>query len=182
VSGYAVESRAEIFEGPVFSVVCDNVRMPDGTVARRDYTRHRDAVAVVALTDDRKVVLIRQYRHPLGTAIWELPAGLLDVDGEPALLAAQRELAEETDLVAESWSELLGVHTSPGFTDEFITIYLATGLSPAPEAHHRVGEEAGIEVERFDLDAAVAMVFRGEITNATAVVGLLAAAAPAHSR
>jgi ADP-ribose pyrophosphatase len=176
VSEYAVESRAEIFHGPVFSVISDDVRMPDGTVARRDYTEHRDAVAVVALTDDRKVVLIHQYRHPLRTAIWELPAGLLDVDGEPALLAAQRELAEETDLVAESWSELVAVHTSPGFTDEFITIYLATGLSAAPEAHQRVGEEAGIEVARIDLGEAVAMVFRGEITNAAAVVGLLSAA------
>jgi ADP-ribose pyrophosphatase len=152
--------------------------MPGGGSARRDYTRHRGAVAVVALDGDENVVLIRQYRHPLGRAIWELPAGLLDVDGENPVDAARRELAEEVDLAAEQWDPLVEVHTSPGYSDESILVYLARGLTPVAEAkrHRREHEEAELEVQSLGLDRAVDMIFRGEITNAAAVVGLLAAA------
>lgn len=175
---YEVRSREERFRGRVFSVVTDQVTMPGGRLAPRDYVRHVGAVAVVALDERGRVVLVRQYRHPLRRALWELPAGLMDVHGEALAEAAARELAEEADLVADRYDVLLDLHTSPGFSDEIIRIFLARGLSEVPEAqrHERRDEEATMQVARVDLDEAVSMVLRGEITNAACVAGLLAAA------
>src|SRR5689334_20780707 len=101
---YVVLERDEIFHGSVFSLYSDMVSMPDGDAARRDHTVHQGAVAVVALDDDGQVALVRQYRHAVGERIWELPAGLRDVAGEHPVLAAQRELAEESDLHAATWN------------------------------------------------------------------------------
>jgi 8-oxo-dGTP pyrophosphatase MutT (NUDIX family) len=175
---YAVRSRQERFRGPVFAVITDEVTMPGGRVATRDYVRHVGAVGVVALDDAHRVVLVRQYRHPLGRAIWELPAGLIDVAGEELAAAAQRELHEEVDLVAERLDLLVDMHTSPGFSNEVIRIFLARGLSAVPshERHERRDEEADMEVAWMDLDRAVDLVLAGEITNAACVAGLLAAA------
>ncbi|HEX5542092.1 MAG TPA: NUDIX hydrolase [Micromonospora sp.] len=175
---YQVRSRQERFRGPVFTVVTDQVTMPDGRVAARDYVRHVGAVAVVAVDERDRAVLVRQYRHPVGRMLWELPAGLIDVDGEELPAAAARELAEEVDLRAERLDLLVDLHTSPGFTDEVIRIFLARGLSEVPpaERHVRRDEEATMQVARVDLDEAVSMAFAGEITNAACVAGLLAAA------
>jgi ADP-ribose pyrophosphatase len=175
---YEVRSREECFRGPVFSVVSDEVAMPGGRVARRDYVRHVGAVGVVALDERERVVLIRQYRHPLGRPIWELPAGLIDVEGEDLPAAALRELHEEADLLAERLDVLVDMHTSPGFTDEVIRVFLARGLSEVPMAqrHERRDEEADMQLVWFDLDEAVSMVLAGEITNAACVAGLLAVA------
>lgn len=152
--------------------------MPGGGTARRDYVRTRGAVAVVALDEADRVVLIRQYRHPVGLVLWELPAGLLDVPGEDPVQAAKRELAEEVDLVAGRWHALVSLHPTPGIADELIEVFLARDLTETPhEARHtREHEEADLQVARLDLDEAVAMVLRGEITNAATVAGLLAAA------
>jgi ADP-ribose pyrophosphatase len=150
--------------------------MPDGGDAERDLVRHVGAVGVLAVDAAGRVVLVRQYRHPVRRRLWELPAGLLDVPGEPPLVAAQRELAEEARLAATRWDLLLDLHTSPGFSDETIRIYLARDLAPAPDTGHvATGEEAELSVSRVALDEAVAMTLRGEITNAAAVAGLLAA-------
>ncbi|HEX2774452.1 MAG TPA: NUDIX hydrolase [Micromonosporaceae bacterium] len=175
---YEVRSRQERFRGPVFSVITDEVAMPGGRVATRDYVRHIGAVGVVALDDANRVVLVRQYRHPLGRPIWELPAGLIDVSGEELTAAAHRELAEEVDLVADRLDLLVDMHTSPGFSNEVIRIFLARGLSQVPphERHERRDEEADMAVAWMDLDRAVGMVLAGEITNAACVAGLLAAA------
>lgn len=175
---YRVRSRVERFHGPVFSVYTDQVVMPDGGAVGRDYLRHVGAVGVVALDDAGQVVLIRQYRHPLGRAIWELPAGLIDVTGEGLPEAALRELAEEVDLTAGRLDVLVDLHTSPGCTDEMIRIFLARDLAEVPpqRRHERHGEEADMLVRRVDLDEAVAMALAGEITNAACVGGLLAAA------
>jgi ADP-ribose pyrophosphatase len=175
---YQVRSRQERFRGRVFSVVTDEVEMPGGRVASRDYVRHVGAVAVVALDDQGRVVLIRQYRHPLRRDLWELPAGLADVAGEAPPASALRELAEEADLQAARLDLLVDVHTSPGYSDEMIRIFLARDLSEVPpEARHeRRDEEAELEVARVDLDKAVAMVLAGEITNVACVSGVLAAA------
>lgn len=175
---YRVRSRTERFRGPVFSVYTDEVVMPGGGTADRDYLRHVGAVGVVALDDADRVVLVRQYRHPLGRAIWELPAGLIDVTGEGLPEAALRELAEEADLTAGRLDVLVDLHTSPGCTDELIRVFLARDLAEVPPAqrHERHGEEADMLVRRFDLDEAVAMALAGEITNAACVGGLLAAA------
>lgn len=175
---YIVRSRAEHFAGPVIRVVTDEVEMPGGHLAKRDYMIHVGAVGVVALDGDGRVVLVRQYRHPVGQHLWELPAGLMDVDGEPLDKAAQRELAEEADLTAGRWDLLVDTYPTPGCSNEVIRLFLARDLSPVPpeRRHERRDEEAGMTVHRVDLDEAVAMALRGEIVNAACLVGLLAAA------
>lgn len=177
MNGYRVQQTTEHFRGPLFRVVTDRVQMPDGQVVARDYLRHIGAVGVVALDDQDRVILVHQYRHPLRRPLWELPAGIVDIAGEGLPEVAARELAEEADLRADRWDLLVDLHTSPGISDELIRIFLARDLTPAPHPHPREHEEAGLVVERFPLDEAVAMVFRGQVTNAAAVAGLLAAAA-----
>jgi 8-oxo-dGDP phosphatase len=145
-------------------------------VVERDYVRHIGSVAVVPVDAEGQVVLVRQYRHPVGGELWELPAGLRDVAGEDLAAAATRELAEETDLVAERWDVLLDLHTSPGCSDERIRIFLARELAPAARPHVREHEEATMAVARFALDDAVWMALTGQITNAPCVAGVLAAA------
>ena len=171
-------SSTSRYEGPIFTVRTDQVTMSDGHAVGRDVVVAKGAVGVVALDDVDRVVLIRQYRHAVGTRLWELPAGLRDVTGEDLVRTAVRELEEEADLRAGRLDLLIDLHTSPGFTDESIRIFLARSLSPVPDAERfsRTDEEADLEIAWFDLDEAAAMVFRGEITNAAAVGGLLAAA------
>ena len=149
--------------------------MPGGGTARREVVDHLDAVAVVAVDDDDRVVLVRQYRHPVGMRLLELPAGLCDVDGEAEQATAARELVEEAGLEAEHWNELVRITPSPGFSTEWVQIYLATGLREVdrPTAEH---EEADIEQLRMPLDEAVRAVMDGRIANGIAVSGILAAA------
>ncbi|TCJ89680.1 NUDIX domain-containing protein [Nocardia alba] len=174
-----VSSRV-LYSGAILALRQDQVRMPDGRVAEREVIEHHGAVAVLALDDDGNVVLIRQYRHPIGTRLLELPAGLLDIDGEDPLTAAKRELAEETGLAAAQWSVLVDVALSPGFTDEALRVFFATGLSVTdrPDPEH---EEADLELVRMPLAEAVRAALAGEIVNATAVAGVLAYAAAAAS-
>jgi 8-oxo-dGTP pyrophosphatase MutT (NUDIX family) len=171
-------SRTERYAGPIFTVYTDQITMSGGGTAGRDVVVNKNAVGVVALDDVGRVVLIKQYRHAVGRQLWELPAGLRDVEGEDPVLTAARELAEEADLNAARFDLLVDLHTSPGFSAETIRIYLARELTPVPEheRHERREEEADIEIVWRDLDEAVAMVLRGEITNSPAVGGLLAAA------
>lgn len=170
-----VSSRV-LYSGAIVALRQDRVAMPGGRIAEREVIEHHGAVAVLALDDDGQVVLIRQYRHPLGTRLLELPAGLLDIDGEDPLTAAKRELAEETGLVAAEWSVLVDVALSPGFTDEALRVFVATGLSATdrPDPEH---EEADLELVRLPLAEAVRAALAGEIVNATAVAGVLAYAA-----
>ncbi|HEY8545673.1 MAG TPA: NUDIX hydrolase [Acidimicrobiales bacterium] len=174
---YGVIKTVEHFRGPVFTVLTDTVAMPDGQTAARDYIRHVGSVAAVAVDEQERVVLVRQYRHPLQRVLWELPAGLRDVDGEDPALTAARELAEEAGLVAARWELLLTLHNSPGYSNEEILIYLARELDQVDDGFEfeRVFEEATMTTHRVPLDEAIAMVDRGEITNATTVAGLLAA-------
>lgn len=175
---YAVRSRHVDFTGPVFTVVTDDVEMPDGGHADRDFMIHVGAVGVVALDDDDRVMLVHQYRHPVGTFLWELPAGLIDVHGEPLDRAAARELAEEADLTADHWQLITDIHTTPGASNEVIRLFLARGLHDVPpdDRYHREHEEADLTARRVPLGDAVRMVLGGEITNAAAAVGVLAAA------
>ncbi|MEU8081072.1 NUDIX hydrolase [Catellatospora citrea] len=173
---YEVVGSTERFKGHIFGVVTDQVTMPGGEVAGRDVVRHVGAVGVVALDDAGRVVLVRQYRHPVGRYLWELPAGLIDVQGEGLAAAALRELAEEADLTAGRVDLLVDMFTTPGCSDEMIRVFLARDLVEAPERHVRTEEEADMQVDRVPLDDAVAMIFDGRITNGPAVGGLLAAA------
>ena len=180
MTGFAHEtlSRTERYAGPIFTVYSDQVTMSGGGTVKRDVVVNKNAVVVVALDDVDRVVLIEQYRHAVGERLWELPAGLRDVEGEEPARTAARELAEEADLHAARFDLLVDLHTSPGFSAETVRIFLARELTPVPEdeRHERTDEEADIRIVWRDLDEAVAMVLRGEITNAAAVAGLLAAA------
>jgi ADP-ribose pyrophosphatase len=163
-----------VYAGKILALRVDDVQMPGGTVARREVVEHFGAVAVVAINDDDEVAMVYQYRHPVGRRLWELPAGLLDVGGEPPVLTAARELHEEAGLAAEHWSVLVDVISAPGFSDESVRVFLATGLSEIgrPEAEH---EEADLTLHWLPLDAAVQQVLAGEIVNSLAVAGILAA-------
>lgn len=169
-----VVSSELVFSGAVWNVRSDRVRYGNGEMVRQ-YVEHTGAVAVVALDDEGRVLLIQQYRHPIRHRDWELPAGLLDIDHEPPLQAAQRELAEEADLVANEWTPLISTFTTPGGSSEVIHIYLATGVSAAPRVHQREDEEADIRLEWVPLKQAVNAVLEGRMCNAILAVGLLAA-------
>jgi 8-oxo-dGTP pyrophosphatase MutT (NUDIX family) len=175
---YRPLSSELVYEGRVISLYRDTVAMPGGGDSVREVVRHPGAVAIVALDDHDRVVLLRQYRHPVGDYLWELPAGLRDEDGEPPLETAKRELAEETLLAAERWSLLTTHYSSPGFCDELVLIYLAEGLSAVdrPVGFTVEHEELDMTVEQVPLAEAVQRVLDGDIRNASAVIGLLAAA------
>ncbi|PZR52543.1 ADP-ribose pyrophosphatase [Xylanimonas oleitrophica] len=181
-----VVRRDDVFSGRIFDVVRDSVDLGGGGEAgegdqagtvTREYVDHPGAVAVVALDAEDRVALVDQYRHPVRSVLWEVPAGLLDVEGEPAHVGAARELAEEADLVAQRWDVLADFLTSPGGSNEALRVYLARELSPVPvgERHVRTDEEAAMQVRWVPLDDAVAAVLDGSLHNPSTVVGVLAA-------
>jgi ADP-ribose pyrophosphatase len=172
-----VVASTPVFSGRVISLRTDDVRMSDGSVSRREVVSHPGAVAIVALDDADRVVLVNQYRHPVGRRLDELPAGLLDVAGESALDGAKRELFEEAALRAEHWQVLVDLHTSPGMSDESIRIFLARGLSEvgADDRFSPEHEELTMTVSRVPLAEAAERALSGELTNAAAVAGVLAA-------
>jgi ADP-ribose pyrophosphatase len=173
---YAVRSVEEIYRGRVVTLRRDLVRMPDGDEAVREIVEHPGAVGVLAIDEDERVVLVNQYRHPVGRRLDELPAGLLDVAGEPALVGAQRELAEEAHLAAQRWDVLVDLNPSPGFSSEAIRIYLARDLSEDPaEGFVAEHEELTLTVSRVPLSECVQRVLAGDITNGAAVAGIMAA-------
>jgi 8-oxo-dGDP phosphatase len=171
---FGTVSSRDVHVGRVVALRVDEVAMPGGGTASREVVEHLGAVAVVALDDAGAVVLIHQYRHPLGRRLWELPAGLLDSGDETPLAAARRELAEEVGLAASDWTTLVDVAVSPGFTDEVVRVFLARGLTEV-DRDVQGEEEADLEAKRFPLAEAVDMVLTGEIVNGPAVSGLLAA-------
>jgi ADP-ribose pyrophosphatase len=171
---FTTVSSQTLHVGKIFALRADEVLMPGGGTARREVVEHFGAVAIVALDDAGDVALVHQYRHPVGRRLWELPAGLLDMGDEPPHVTAARELEEEAGLAAEQWHVLVDVISAPGFSDESVRVFLATGLTDVgrPEAHD---EEADLTVRRMPLSEAVDMVFAGEIVNSLAVAGILAA-------
>ncbi|MFI9590982.1 NUDIX domain-containing protein [Nonomuraea sp. NPDC052265] len=173
-----VVASKEHFQGYVIKVVTDTVRMPQDEVADRDYVVHPGSVAVLALDDRDRVLMIRQYRHPTRQLMWELPAGIRDVAGEPLADTAARELAEESGYRADTWHTLVDLRSSPGMTDERIRVFLARGLSRIPDEEntfvHR-HEEIGMPVEWVPLADAVEKALMGMIHNSPAVAGILAA-------
>jgi 8-oxo-dGTP pyrophosphatase MutT (NUDIX family) len=175
---FETTSSETLHTGKIFALRRDRVRMPGGNLVTREIVEHFGAVAIVAMDDHNNIPMVYQYRHAFGRRLWELPAGLLDVDGEPAHLTAARELKEEAGLQADTWQVLVDLDSTPGFSDESVRVYLATGLTEIdrPEAHD---EEADMTLQWYPLAEAAHQVLSGEIVNAIAVAGILAAQAVA---
>lgn len=171
---FKVLSTSDVYVGRILALRSDEVEMPGGGHATREVVEHHGAVAIVALDDDDQVTLIHQYRHPLGRRIWELPAGLIDHLGEDPVETAKRELVEEVGLAAENWSVLVDVAASPGFTDEVVRVYLATGLSVV-DRELLGDEEADLVARKFPLAEAADMALAGKLLNGATVGGILAA-------
>ena len=159
--------------GAIVDLVEDQIQTPDGELIKREYLAHPGAVGIIALDDHDRVVLVRQYRHPVRHRLIEPPAGLLDVDGEDPLLAARRELAEEVGLAAGTWHLLVDLFTTPGIIGEPLRIFLARGLSEveAPDGFVRGGEEAHMDTVRAPLDDLVDAVLDGRLHNPDPGVG-----------
>lgn len=169
-----VRSSELAFQGAVWDIRRETFEL-EGQPIVREFLQHTGAVAVLALDERGRVLVIRQYRHPIRMRDWELPAGLLDTEGETPLQAAQRELAEEADLVAARWDVLCEFTSSPGGSTEVVRVYLARELSDADEVFERTEEEAGIEVRWVDLDEAVDAVLGRQVRNGILSIAVLAA-------
>lgn len=169
-----VTERRVLHEGMVWDLVRDTIDFAEGVRFDREYVWHTGAVAVLAVDEQDRVLMIRQYRHPVGHSLWEIPAGLLDLDGEAPQVAAGRELAEETGYQPEQLRTLIDLRPSPGGNDEVIRVYLATGVRGSDEEFERTHEEAELVTRWVPLNDAVAAVLDGRITNGTTVSALLA--------
>ena len=177
-ASWPVVSSAEVARGRLVTLRTDKVRTPDDELAERDVVLHPGAVAVLALDDVQQVLLIRQYRHPVGRLLWEIPAGLRDVSGETPWATARRELLEEAGYRARDWRVLADYYTSPGFTTERLRVFLARDLEFVPEAERDFvpeAEEAQLLIAWLPLDDAVRKVFAGDLHNGVAALGVLAA-------
>jgi 8-oxo-dGDP phosphatase len=171
---FSVSGSDTVYVGRILALRLDHVKMPDGRTAVREVVEHPGSVVILPLDDDGTVVMIDQYRHPLGRRIRELPAGLLDAPGEDPVTTAQRELLEEVGYTARDWSVLVDLVPSPGFSDESQRVFLARGLTQVGRPPS-TDEENDLHVIRLPLAEAVQQVFAGEIVNSPAVAGLLAA-------
>jgi 8-oxo-dGDP phosphatase len=175
---WPTETSAELGRGSLVRLRRDLVRTPDGDLVGREVVEHPGAVAVLALDEAERVLLIRQYRHPVGRLLWEIPAGLRDVAGEPPWRTAERELLEEVGYRASTWNVLADFYSSPGMTDERLRIFLARGLDRVPEAERTYvpeHEEAHLLLAWVPLEEAVARFLAGDIHNGVAGVGILSA-------
>jgi ADP-ribose pyrophosphatase len=175
---WPVVSSTDDYRGKIIDVRTDVIRNPEGGTAAREVVEHPGAVGVVALDDEGRVLMIRQYRHPVGRMLWELPAGLRDVAGEPLLQTARRELLEETGYRARDWRVLADYFSSPGIITERLRVFLARGLEEVPAADRDFvpeNEEAHLTLDWVPLDHAASLVLTGDLHNGVAVVGLLAA-------
>jgi ADP-ribose pyrophosphatase len=175
---WPVASSEVLADGSLVRLRTDMVRMPEGDLVARDILEHPGAVAILALGSDDRVLLIRQYRHPVGRLLWEIPAGLRDVAGEPLHVTAQRELLEEAGHRAAQWHVLTDTFTSPGISTERLRIFLARGLAEVPESERsyvREHEEAHLRLSWLPLDEAVRRVLAGELHNGVTGLGILAA-------
>lgn len=160
-----------VFQGRILNVRVDTVLLPDGRTTTREVVEYSGAVAVVAVTSAKEVVMVRQYRHPAGRELVEIPAGKIEA-GENPEACARRELIEETGYTADSWRCLGRFYSTPGFSSELTHLYLASGLTPCAASPD---EGEFVEVVRIPLAQALEMAVRGEICDAKSICGLLLA-------
>ena len=177
---FRIVGERPIWSGRIVLAIAD-VEGPDGSRHDREVVHHPGAVGVVPVHEDGSVTLLRQYRAPLDADLWEVPAGLRDVDGEPTATTAERELAEEAGLRADRFDHLMTFHNSPGFSDEAVVVYEATGLTAVPDDRQGI-EEQHMLVARVPLSEALSMIDDGRITDAKTVIALLAVARRRMSR
>jgi ADP-ribose pyrophosphatase len=171
-----VFSSERLYDGRIWDVYQQTVTYGDGTITR-DFVTHTGAVAVLAMDEQQRVLVIQQYRHPVRMREWEIPAGLLDIPGEDPWVCAQRELAEEVDLEAATWHVLADYATSPGGSDELVRIYLARDVRPTAHPHPREAEESDMLTRWVDLDEAVNAVLAGNVGNSIFSIAMLTAEA-----
>jgi 8-oxo-dGDP phosphatase len=174
---WPVVSSAELLRGRLITVRTDKVRMPGNNLAERELVVHPGAVAVLALDDASRVLLISQYRHPVGRLLWEIPAGLRDVAGEPPWQTARRELLEEAGYRANHWRLLADYFSSPGYSTERLRVFLARDLEFVPEAERDFvpeDEETQLVSAWLPLDEAVRKVFAGDLHNGVAALAIMA--------
>jgi len=171
-----VQATQVRFSGRVWDIVSDTVDLGDGRLVQRDVMEHPGAVAVMALNERDEVYLVSQYRHPVRAELWEPPAGLLDVEGEDPLIAAQRELWEEADLRAGQWHVLQDFYTSPGGSSEHIRVFLARDITEVPDAerHEREDEERDMAGAWVPLNSVLAAIAAGRVKSPTMVTGAYA--------
>lgn len=177
-AAWPVRESTLVHSDGYLSLRVDSIVDPAGAAHDRSVVQTYDAVAVVAVDDDDRLLLVDQYRHPVGRRLFEVPAGILDIDGEAPEQAAARELAEEADVVAARWEPLVQMVSNPGFATGSWTVYRATGLTPVPSAERTVreAEEAQMSQWWLPFDDAVDAVLGGRIANALTVAAVLAEA------
>ena len=175
---WSVRDTAVLARGHIVTLRTDTVELPNGDLVAREVVEHPGAVAILALDDEDRVLMIRQYRHPVGATLWEIPAGLRDVAGEALVETARRELLEETGYRAATWHVLADFATSPGITTERLRIFLARNLTVVPPAEREYvpeHEEAYLTTAWIPLTDAVRGILAGELHNGVAMVGILSA-------
>jgi len=175
---WPVRDSTVLARGDIVTVRRDTVELPDGELMTREVIEHPGAVAILALDDEERVLMIRQYRHPVGATLWEIPAGLRDVAGEPLVETARRELLEEAGYRAGTWHVLADYMTSPGITTERLRVFLARNLTVVPPAEREYvpeHEEAYLTTAWVPLADAVRGSLAGELHNGVAIVGILSA-------
>ena len=163
-------SSEKIFDGVLLHVRRDRIELPNGHESTREWIEHPGASAVIPLLPDGNIILVKQYRYPVGQVTLEIPAGKLDIPGEDPIECAKRELSEETGYSAEKIWKLTTIATTVGFSNEWIHIYAATGLTVGKQ---HPDEDEFINCMKVPLTEAVAMVERGEIFDAKSAVGIL---------
>ncbi len=164
--------RNRLYEGRVFNTVVDDIEYPSGRRSIREIAEHPGGAVALAMFPDEKILLVNQHRYPFDEFVWELPAGKLD-KGEDPFHCAQRELAEETGYQAKEWKKLLKIYPTPGFCNEVLHIFLATGLSETPEGRKLEEGEQTMTVKIVPLQEALAMIDEGKIVDAKTICGIL---------
>jgi len=162
-----LETR-EIFSGRIINVRVDTVSLPDGRRTTREVVEHSGAVAIVAVDDDNNIILVRQFRKPVEGVLLEIPAGTMEKDEEP-LLCAKRELREETGFTAQHWKKILSYYSAPGFTDEYLHLYMASSLT---EGEIELDNDEFVETIRMPLQEAYDLIFKGQITDGKSIIGI----------